>query len=81
MIKNIFNYAPSEDKAPQIEAFLAEQPERYTIISGVIVASATYVVGFAIGRMLRSAETRIEEYRFDKATVKAAIEIAKELKS
>ena len=81
MIKNIFNYSPSEDKAPQIEAFLSEQPDRYTIISGVIVASATYVVGFAIGRMLRSAETRIQEYRFDKTTVKAAIEMAKELKS
>jgi len=78
MIKNIFNYTPSEDKASQIEAFLEEQPDRYTIISGVVVASATYVVGFAIGRILRSAETRVGEYLFDKATAKAAIELATE---
>lgn len=81
MMKNIFNYTPSEDKAAQIEAFLEEQPDRYTIVSGVLVASATYVIGFAIGRILRSAETRLGEYRFDKATVKAAIELATESKS
>lgn len=76
MFNKIFNYAPSEDKAAAVEQFVADQPVVKTIAMGVAVSAMTYITGFAISRVMRSAESRFNEYQFDKATVQAAIDAA-----